>query len=1682
MAKKTGKPASKSVSALDILLKGSRQTVSTSTLSEQFSSVMSLANASIPRLMEQNPQMHISEARDLHARAQAMSVVIARQFREQRLTASVRQANLPPTGVKGLVDGPTYTDMFNPDWANHCPPDAIEATTSPVAYLADLYRYAKDLEATGIQDEVITLDQRRPDLKDLMLDHTALNRVEPTIVLVNEILEKSIRSHLDGIGLEEKSVDDALLEARYPNALPFERYTSQINYALGRKDRTLGDAIRAADPAYPYFKEPGVHSLLSDNALIQDTGFGPVQQGLLLEAPHFPEADSPAHPLGGPHWRVDPRTHLLTQVNEAETPGAFYHDNFGVDNSSDLEDTQTFCLRTGLSTDELEALLSVGAFVPSRSANVSGAGDVDGSLSGSVYINAGKAPAMGIETLSADAEKGTGARHNITHMTPDRVDRMNRMIRLARWLELPFDEVDQLLVASMQGEQRAAQAVRRVRADAANPWLISQNTLRALGLFQIVRRKHDVKAEDFAALLYGLNVYGRGKTPSQFDRVFNAQALFSIALALDDAPFTITPKPGDEAARQKIDHLCAALGITFETYRYVARVIEQTYAGEPLTWSREVVSAFYRLVRLPRYLGLSTIEALALLELLDDGGSQLVSKLGGTTQIASYYASSNTDTLSVIHALMDAASWLKEHRWSVAQLCRLVLPSATQPVATDAEQGLLQQMHTRLRSALITDSSFAQVGAPEVSVTLELDEDAHEVYVTAPIDWLQALKKFIDAGDKDSGARGLVLFIGEDNEESFEESLSAEVKKVLEDADLPVEELHPKITNMIMRARGSQEALLMEGLAGYLSTSADVAKALLFWSDGDRYQLLAEVLRVYGDNDTAKVPIGDGVLLVLDALSKRATLVNHLHLSAAFITQLRQQPVWFGLQNSELSMQLAYWSTQYAALLRLSEQDEDTLLDYFRLINTLWEGAQPGDQQLLRESAASKLASFLHLGIREVLALAHSVHPEGVIFTLQHLDTVARVGALCGHTVLDAKALLALHGLTPTRPVEDYRQAAELALSCLTDTLPAAGDEAGQSVSSSITVTPDYLVAQRETDQATYTITLRDVMDNPYEGVTIRWSTDLGELVEMQSVTDDKGVAQTMLQSGREMGVAIVIARFGLDEQLKAPPVRIDCDEDSIDFESPLVDPSEALSNKLEPIRCQVALVDGLGNKAADRAVSWYSTLGEFQRPETYTDSKGVAVAELRSREAGEAQLYAAYSNGKQIVLNPVIFLNRPYFQYVRFDDVVIEGIAVDVLCSLVNLDGTPRPDEEITWAATDDADEPFGELSATTSKTDANGQAVVTFTSGALGKVRVTATAKPTEGTTDKTTELTTVNPLPEIIKSDQSRQDFVMGYGEPIVFSVWVEAGGQAAVGSQVTWEVTKQGSRSKKAETTRTTRTDKDGKATFNATFTLGRHVVTATVSGTTVTQTFNVLARERVQFTLTISGDLEDESSPRLISRIAPYTLLVKAVSAVNPGAALEDVSFVLDVTGDNPALYGLDIEGLGEKHRSTKDGVTFNVSASPGSTAVEFTMRAATEYPLEYSEETYKLGWLYTYQSATLKAGDELTVHWVCVQGKAPPFNGAETSVGNVAFSVPDEDIKSSLPVKLKSGTPTWSGTPSENITELVDGDKTQVERVVALNGYLVMLKGDAPLSDQRTRKTKKTHVRSRAGKSRSSEE
>lgn len=1446
MAKKRGKSA-RSTSALDALLRKTGQsTHATISLSGQYDSVLSVARSDLTGLMNNNPGLHISEARELLQRARAHAVVTARQFREQRLTASVKQANRPPTGLKGLVDGPTYTDMFNPDWANHCPPDAIEATTSPVAYLADLYRYAKELEATGDAQRVIGIDDRRPDLKDLVLDHTTLNQVVPTITLVNEILEKSIRAHLDSISLEDKGVDDALLEARYPNELPFERYTSQINHVLGSKGYSLGDVIRLTDPAYPYFKEPGVHSTLSDIALIQDTGFGPIQQGLLLEAPYFPESseegERPAMLIAN-EWRVDRRTGLLVDAAEDDGGARFFKDNFGVDGFIELQDTQAFCLRTGLSTAELDALLSVGPYAPVPSANVLANPEgeargtktrktkkakaeealVDGRLFGSVYINAGMAPGMAIETLPAsyaevDGETVMveGPRHLITHASEDRFDRMNRMIRLARWLEMPFDQVDQIVVASMRAEKDNAS------------YTLTSDTLRALGLFQTLRRKYKVTAEDFAALIQGMGTFARGKTPSHFDRVFNGKALFPQPLRLDGTPLIVNPT--EEADRQRVEQLCAALSMPYETFRYVAKVIEQSYGGEPLVWSLSVVSSFYRIVRLPRYLGLLPGEAIALIELLNQSSNQLLLKLVGETRVATYSGSNNADVISAIAALVECAEWCSARRWGIAQLCSLTATAFTQPLQTEAQRGVLENIYNRLQSALVTENSFIVAGAPMTREGAPQPFQFEEVLET--FDWFTTLNIFLE-GDL-SGAKGVVRMLSNNDDVMFEQQLQTAVNEAFADWPGEWEETSIKITNMIMRARAAQASLVLEGLASYLGISADVANELLTWCGGNCHQLLLEVCRVFSSG-IKDVAIGDEVLLLLSSLERASVLVNALELSALGIQTIIARHPWFIIEPvAELTLRDIYFLTQYAYGSQKVESSEASLLGYFLLINTYWqEGASDVDKLLIRDGAADRLATLLSWNIREVLTSAYHFNPDsGVIFTFSEFDSLVRFVDFSQLTNLSAESIIALGRLDAAGSAEVYRRAAELALSSLGRSEAVSPPiEVGQSNESFIVVIPNQLIAGNEGEQALVTVTLRDFMGKHLENVTIRWSTSAGSLAEDESRTDEHGEASTYFHPGDEKTVAVVEAQYGLGVTLKSPGISIGSDEATLAFTNAEQSTGQALANGTDPVEFSAVLVDRYGNTGTDQPVRWLASLGRFNPPVSYADAEGLVRSRLFSQQIGEASAVVEYHNGSSHSFSVVKFESIPYIQYIKFTGSLVEGIEVEVRCRFVEINGDPKANVEVKWEST------MGELASTASKTDADGVAVMIFTPEKEGDVEVTAKV----GNFQKSTGVHWVSPTVRVADQGASDTYYVVGSATLVEFFVRIEVSQQPA-SLPVSWSID--------SGTPLIVRSDAQGISRFKSAFTAGKHRVIATVSGVEVA--FEVEGVRPGRFRVTYEG--------------------------------------------------------------------------------------------------------------------------------------------------------------------------------------------------------------------------------------
>jgi hypothetical protein len=133
-------------------------------------------------------------------------------------------------------------------------------------------------------------------------------------------------------------------------------------------------------------------------------------------------------------------------LTEAPTDEAnkleYYQRNFGttVEDWQDLNQVKFFGQQTGLDTRDIESLLSIREFAPTRSANVTvyeseQPGADESQRSGSVYLNAATSPALGI----VYSEDSTTFLHRFTQdpATIDRYERMNRKLRLDRWLNCP---------------------------------------------------------------------------------------------------------------------------------------------------------------------------------------------------------------------------------------------------------------------------------------------------------------------------------------------------------------------------------------------------------------------------------------------------------------------------------------------------------------------------------------------------------------------------------------------------------------------------------------------------------------------------------------------------------------------------------------------------------------------------------------------------------------------------------------------------------------------------------------------------------------------------------------------------------------------------------------------------------------------------------------------------------------------------------------------------------------------------------------------------------------------------------------------------------------------------------------------------------------------------------------------
>lgn len=1219
-------------------------------------------NPSVFDLIEQGVEglrilgLQQEEAHRLDSRARAVATFIARAFREQALRPE-GQTLFP---LRALRQGPTYSRLFSPNYALCSPKGSIQSSYSTTAYLVELREWVSKLESTGSQGDKLLLDTRRPDLGQTYIDHLTVDRVVPSMEIVSQVLASQIKSRLG-----EEDVDAVLRRVRYPNGLPHDQSYQSIEAVLKLAGyESLGDILRLVDPDAPYFIHPSARGSKSDIAMRLSLELGPVRQALLLEPGYFS---------------------ATTGEPEPGMPSDFYRDNFGYIGPLDLKQLWVFYLATQLDQQGVEALFALGDFMPLLSENAPALVNPEVEVSGAVYgaafihgaldplIHAERNPPIG---LARTGPADTFELQNVDDENQHRMDRINRKCRLDRWLRLASSETDQLMMAANHAE-------RRGHPNTA-VW-VTDNMLRAIGLFQELRAQYQCSVRDFSVFIDVLSVYGQNEELSHFDQVYNSQSVYIEPLRIDNVEFAVIPR--SEADQSTVHQICAGLQINFETYRYLSAVIADAF-GYSIRMPRSlaVFSSFYRLVRLARLFGVTPVEATALLQAL--GGEVWIVELAGAPQVSSHVTGEETDVLSVIRALMSAVQWCKANDFSVLWLVQNIGPVSVPTVATEVQKHMLQRLREQAQPVLFLEVMLLEEGV----------YDPQE-----PGRWLTALAALIDV-------TGLVKSRYEETEADYLQWARKEIDLAVEDVipDTETEErdyARTTILSVLLRVRAEQRSAVYEVLAVHLGLSSDRVAGVLFWAEGSAFILLERAL---AGPENAKVkwtgpepePVEPFLKLLME-LERRSRIVSRLALSAEMLDTLltEEQYEWFSLESRyEISIKTLYYLVFYTKLLLLAQQPEAKVLDYLRQVNQLPEYLDPDPRRLVRDAAAEKLAQLFRFGIRHVLDCVAAVVPvdangnpqiNPVLRNLAQLDLLSRTQEMSGNG-LDAATGFLLGALTPRAPESEFAQAAQRVLETLAkpQALKVAqqSGEVGQTVSTRCVVDTKHLIANLAHDYAEFECTVLDFYGEPLKGVPVHWTTTRGVLRETLTRTDAQGKTGVQLQAGSTMGVAHVAYRLDLREAVYAPAVVIGCHEESLAFPSELMStlPREpVLAGGLGEVEIYAVLLDEFGNRAPGRLVVWRTTLGTIQPGETFTDSSGTTRVRLISQEEGEAHVSVTYPdtevtaqfNGK------VTFEDMPYLEAAPYAiSAAVLGQPLSVQCRVVGLDGAPQVDETVLW------------------------------------------------------------------------------------------------------------------------------------------------------------------------------------------------------------------------------------------------------------------------------------------------------------------------------------------------------------------------------------------------------------------
>jgi hypothetical protein len=697
----------------------------------------------------------------------------------------------------------TYAKLFPEQLADRCAPDALESNSGPIAYLHALYQQALALESTSTSDNRFTLADRRPDISELLLDEAALqSKVAPLTLAINA-LTHCARSHVGA----SSNLIKVISQANYQTGLPYHYPLEQIQAVLKHKKIPLFELLQTSKNTFPNFCYGQLRTDELRQVMRTSTGFSPALQTLLLDS-------------------------------SATTAESFLSERFGVtakgaDALTQLRNVDFFCSKTGLKPQQVQDLLAISGVDDDAAQGISSVknssafraeGDAvaGGHLYGAAFINNGSTPALSLE----DKRVGVGITLEIKGGTAAHFGRIHKVIHLQHVLKLPFEDVDLLLMSAMRAEGQTKN------------FKITENTLRALGVFRFLSEIHGLTAPQFAALIHEVSPYAAAGRVSFLDRVLGASAVEKRAsvggeLIIDGREFDPAEQPdsqGSSTSALVIGQLTRALSLDERLTRSYLALATQALGLKKPTLTLALVSSLYRLSQLPRLLRISAEEGASLIGILTISNKDFLGIIAGKGFISD--ANDKPDILDVLVAVANTQRWLRRNHLSARAVLSVLTPpaqGAQQPSADVLRiTKVLAAYASQVRTACYTQANMSSLDIGKLKLKSSK--------------WHELLKAYVD----DSGLVKADLPEEKPLIKALESALKGKLEKGDEFINVAATQMASLLTNALVAQEDLAENIVVEVLAqvvGASAVSSEHVLPLLDWVDTTPLDVLANVLQ-----------------------------------------------------------------------------------------------------------------------------------------------------------------------------------------------------------------------------------------------------------------------------------------------------------------------------------------------------------------------------------------------------------------------------------------------------------------------------------------------------------------------------------------------------------------------------------------------------------------------------------------------------------------------------------------------------------------------------------------------------------------------------------------------------------------------------------------------------------------------